>query len=437
MAKISKRFVDALPPDHEAVYWDDNLKGFGLRVKASGLMSYVVQYRNRQGRSCRYTIGQARRRMQSDSSRVWTPDEARTEAQGLLLSVRKGGDPLATKRDVRPDPRVSELVDSYLSEAPADKPGKKASSWATDASNLRRHVVPILGKRHLSTLVKADIQRFQRDVTNGKTKADIRTGKPRGRAIVEGGPGTAARATVVLAAMLKWAVERGLRPDNPAKGVKLNKLQSRERFLSSAELTALGDAVVKAEAEGVNRVALAALRLLVLTGARKSEILSLRWEHVDFERAALRLPDSKTGAKVVPLGAPALEVLAGLTRDDEASPFVFPAGRGKGHLIGLPAVWRRVAKAAKLQGVRIHDLRHGFASVAAADGSSLYIIGKMLGHTQAATTERYSHLDLDPVRAAADRTSRKIAAAMASGATAAGAADAVVVPLAASRRAPA
>lgn len=414
MPKISKRFVDAQRPDQEAVHWDDNLKGFGLRVKASGLMTYVVQYRNRQGRSCRYTIGPARRRSQSDTSRVWTPDEARTEAQGLLLSVRKGGDPLATKRDVRPDPKVSELVERYLSEGPADKPAKKASSWATDASNLRRHVVPILGRRHLSTLTRADIQRFQRDVTNGKSKADIRTGKPRGRAIVAGGAGTAARATVVLAAMLGWAVDHGLCAENAAKGVKLNKLQSRERFLSSAELAALGDAIAKAEAEGVNRTALAALRLLTLTGARKSEILSLRWEHVDFERAALRLPDSKTGAKVVPLGAPALEVLAALPHDDEASPFVFPAGRGNGHLIGLPAVWRKVSKVAKLQGVRIHDLRHGFASVAAADGSSLYIIGKMLGHTQAATTERYSHLDLDPVRAAADRTARKIAAAMAS-----------------------
>lgn len=350
---------------------------------------------------------------------------------GPAAAIADGADPSADRSARRDDPTLSELADSYLAEGPAAKPAKKASSWATDRSNIQRHIKPLLGRRHLSALSRADVQKFQRDVTAGKSAADVKT-KPRGRAIVEGGPGTAARATVVLAAMIQWAVAQGLRADNPAKGVKLNKLQSRERFLSFAELTALGDAIAKAEASGVNRLALAALRLLVLTGARKSEVLSLRWEHVDFERAALRLPDSKTGAKVVPLGAPALEVLAALPRDDDASPFVFPAGRGKGHLIGLPAVWRKVAKAAKLQGVRIHDLRHGFASVAAADGSSLYIIGKMLGHTQAATTERYSHLDLDPVRAAADRTSRKIAAAM-DASSAVAATVAPVVALAARR----
>ena len=239
---------------------------------------------------------------------------------------------------------------------------------------------------------------------------DVKT-KPRGRAIVEGGPGTAARATVVLGAMLAWATARGLRADNPAKGVKLNKSVRRERFLSSGELARLGEAFVTAEMAGVNRLSLAALRLLLLSGCRKNEILSLQWAHVDFEHAALRLPDSKTGAKVVPLGAPALEVLANIPHLPE-SPFVFPASKGKGHHVGLPAVWRKVAGMAGLKDVRIHDLRHGFASVAVADGSSLYIVGKVLGHTQAATTARYSHLDLDPMRAVADRTSRKIAAAL-------------------------
>ena len=267
-----------------------------------------------------------------------------------------------------------------------------------------------MGKRHLATLCPADLQRFQRDVTSGKTAADVRT-KPRGRAIVGGGPGTAARATVVLGAMLSWAVGRELRPDNPAKGVKLNKPGKRERFLSTVELAHLGEAFATAERTGVNRLSLAALRLLLLSGCRKNEILSLKWAYVDFEHAALRLPDSKTGAKVVPLGAPALEVLANLPHLPD-SPFVFPASKGMGHHVGLPSVCRKVAGMAGLKEVRIHGLRHGFASVAVADGSSLYIVGRVLGHTQAATTARYSHLDLDPMRAAADRTSRKIAAAL-------------------------
>ena len=172
------------------------------------------------------------------------------------------------------------------------------------------------------------------------------------------------------------------------------------------------------EGQGVNASALAIVRLLILTGARRNEIASLRWDYVDFERKALRLPDSKTGAKVVPLGAPALDVLAKLSRSD-ASPWVFPATRGDGHHLGVPAIWRKLVKAAGLNGVRLHDLRHGFASFAVADGDSLYLVGKVLGHTQASTTQRYAHLQLDPVRAVADRTSRRLAGALA-GAGAAG-----------------
>lgn len=413
MAKLTKRFVDAVKPDgRDTIHWDDELPRFGLRVKPTGAMAFVLQYRNTQGRTRRFALGRVGE---------MTPEEARTKARRLRQSVREGADPSAARHDRKADPTIADLVDLYLKDGPAAKPAKKASSWATDASNLRRHVVPLLGRRHLSALTKADIQRFQRDVTDGKTAADERTGKKRGRAIVEGGPGTAARATVVLGAMLQWAVAQGHRADNPAKGVKLNKLPRRERFLSTGELAKLGDALAAAEQEGVNKRSLAALRLLLMTGCRKNEVLSLQWENVDFEHAALRLPDSKTGAKVVPLGAPALTVLAALKpvddkpRDPARPNYVFPAARGEGHHLGLPAIWRKIAKAAGLHGVRIHDLRHGFASIAVADGSSLFIVGKVLGHTQAATTERYSHLDLDPVRAVADRTSRKIAAAMLSG----------------------
>jgi len=416
MPKLTKRLIDSLRPGQsDVVLWDGALAGFGVRIKPSGKGAYIIQYRNAERRSRRFTVGRVG---------VLTPEEARQSARELLSAVAtKKADPAGDRDKVTATPTIVELVDLYLKEGPAAKPSKKPSSWATDTSNLRRHVVPLLGRRHLSGLTRADIQRFQRDVTDGKTATDEKTSKKRGRAIVEGGPGTAARATVVLGAMLQWAVAQGYRSDNPAKGVKLNKLQRRERFLSTGELAKLGDALAVAEWKGVNKLSLAALRLLLLTGCRKNEVLSLRWEHVDFEHAALRLPDSKTGAKVVPLGAPACAVLAGLKPADAdekpripARPaFVFPAARGEGYHVGLPAVWRKVAKAAGLQDVRIHDLRHGFASVAVADGSSLYIVGKVLGHTQSATTERYSHLDLDPVRAVADRTSRKIAAAMAGG----------------------
>jgi integrase len=331
-------------------------------------------------------------------------------ARDTLAKASKGKDPSADRHLPRADMTISELAERYLEEGPASKPAKKATSWASDASNLRRHVVPLIGRRQLSSLTSNDIQKFQRDVTQGKTKANEKT-RARGRAIVKGGPAAATRATLVLPAMLQWATERKFRTDNPGKGVKLNKPKKRERFLSAAELGRLGEAFSKAEHQSFNSHSLSILRLLLLTGARRNEIASLKWEHVDFERTALRLPDSKTGAKTVPLGAPALVVLSALARR-KGSPWVFPAARGKGHHVGMPRIWRKLRAMARLSGVRMHDLRHGFASVAVAGGDSLYLVGKVLGHTQAATTQRYAHLQLDPVRAVADRTSRKIAGAL-------------------------
>jgi integrase len=304
-------------------------------------------------------------------------------------------------------------VEHYLEEGPADKPDKKASSWATDASNLRRHVVPLLGRRHLATITRTDVQRFQADVTTGKTKApDAPSGKKRGRVRVRGGAGTAWRATAVLAAMLGWAATRGLRPTNPAEGVQLNKLKSRERYLTDQEVARLGEAMASVEAKGANPNALAIIRLLLLTGARYSEIASVKWQHVDFQRGALLLPDSKTGSKTLPLGAPALAVFSRLPRGDQ-TPYVFPATRGTRHYEGTPKVWRnQLRDAAGLSGVRVHDLRHSFASVGVSLNQSLFIVGKILGHKRAQTTEKYSHLALDPVRAAAEQTSQRLAGAL-------------------------
>lgn len=405
LPKITKRFVDRLAPgDRDIVLWDTDLHRFGVRIKPSGAMTYVVQYRNSSGRTRKLALGRVG---------VLTPEEARQRARTTLAAVSHGEDPSAERHAQRADLTIGELVERYLADGPTDKPAKKASTWATDASNLRRHAIPLLGRLQLASLTTTDIQKFQRDVTDGKTQADERTGK-RGRAIVKGGPAAAVRATVVLSAMLQWATERGFRSENPGKGVKLNKATKRERFLSLAELARLGEAFSAAEQLGLNKNSLAILRLLVLTGARRNEIASLRWEHVDFQRGALRLPDSKTGAKIIPLGAPALTVLNRQPRQ-ENSPWVFPGKRGDGHHVGMPRVWRKLKSIARLKQVRMHDLRHGFASVAVADGSSLYLLGKVLGHKQETTTARYAHLQLDPVRAVANRTSRKLENALKGG----------------------
>ena len=250
-----------------------------------------------------------------------------------------------------------------------------------------------------------------RDVAKGKTRADVKT-KKWGRAIVEGGKGTATRTVGLLGGIFSFAVRRKLRADNPVRGVKRYTDNKGERFLSAKELATLGEVFRSFEADGANRSALAIIRLLTFTGARKGEIAGLKWSEVDLERSCLRLSDSKTGAKVIPLGPPALAILSELT-PVEGSPLVFPAEAGANAFQGTEKIWRKVRVAAKLKDVRIHDLRHSFASFGLAGGDALPIIGKLLGHSDVKTTARYAHLADDPVKAAATRISGNIAAAMA------------------------
>ena len=403
MAKISKKMVDeaVATEGKPVVIWDGELRGFGLRVMPSGVKSFIADYRRSDGKQQQQTIGRYG---------VLTVDKARDRARQILALVADGKDPVAEKRaEAVAGITVAELADMYLKDGPAAKPNKKESSWQTDRSNIERHTKPMLGDRPVRKLTQAEIAKFQTDVAAGRNRADVRT-KKRGRAIVSGGPGAASRALAVLGAMLQFGVDRKLIPTNPAKGVPLIKLQRRERFLSEAEVARLADAISGMESTGdLPRTSAAAIRLLLLTGCRKGEILSLKWDWVDIERGVLRLPDSKTGAKTVPLGSAALAIIAELPRKTE---FVLPAGKGDGHFAGLQKDWERVRDKAGLRGLRIHDMRHSFASFAVADGISLFVTGKVLGHRQARTTEGYSHLADDPLKQAAEQTSRRIARAM-------------------------
>jgi integrase len=301
---------------------------------------------------------------------------------------------------------IKELCSLYVSEGCSTK---SETTLLRDRSRIESHIKPLLGMKRLNALTRADIERFQQDVAAGKSARNIKTGA-HGRSGVRGGKGAAREALALLSAILSFAVSRSLREANPALGVKRYKQRKMERFLGPDELARLGQALIDAEREQMNPFAIAAIRLLTLTGCRKSEILTLKWDHVDVEHGCLRLPESKTGAKVVPLGAPALELLSELPRW-EGNPYVLPSATGK-HFVGLQKVWEKIRKAAELDDVRLHDLRHSFASVAVAGGDSLYLIGKVLGHRQARTTERYAHLSDDPVRAVADRAAEQIASAM-------------------------
>lgn len=228
MPKITKRTVDAAAADPNGgtvFIWDETLKGFGLRVTQAGAKSYVLQYRTAGGRTRRATIGR--------HGSPWSPEEARAQAEGMLRGLAAGRDPLDEKAGAREALTIVQLVDLYLEEGPAEKPNKKTSSWKADASNLRRHVVPLLGKKLARDLTQAEIVKFQRDVAAGKT-AMVEKTKARGKAVVEGGKGTAARTLAVLGAMLEFAAkpDRAIITSNPAKGVKPFKGGTKERFLT-------------------------------------------------------------------------------------------------------------------------------------------------------------------------------------------------------------
>jgi integrase len=396
--KITKTVVDgARLGEARYTIWDTELRGFGLRVNRDGSKTYVLKF-----------VFHGRQRWHSIARHgAKTPEEARKEARRLLGLVAGGFDPAKAKADERAAETVAELCDKYLAVSCA---AKKPSTIATDRGRIERHIKPLLGKKRVKDLTPNDVKRFMKAVADGKSAVDEKTG-PRGRARVTGGRGTATRTVGLLGGILTFAMGEGVRSDNPVRGVKRFPDKEGTRRLSIGELTWLGETLVKAEAEGENPVALTAVRLLTLSGCRKSEILSLRWDEVDFDQGCLRLSDSKTGHKIVPLGAPALELLASIPRIED-NQYVLPGKIGGQHFVGLPKVWERIRARAKLDGVRLHDLRHSFASIGTEAGMGLPIIGKLLGHRDPKTTARYSHIAHDPAKVAADRIAGTIAAAM-------------------------
>lgn len=408
--RLTKRAVDAATPPAtgEARVWDKDLAGFCLRVYASGRKVYALKYRV-QGRQGWLTIG--------EHGSPWTPDQARTAAEEAAYKAARGIDPTATKK-LKDDLTVSKLIDLYLEEGPRTKPDKRAASWVPDRSNLERHVRPLIGKRLVSGLAKTDITRMVAAITNGETATDQKT-KKRGRALVTGGGGIAARAFSTARAMFTWANDEGYTQSiNPCAGVKLAARPSVERFLSDEQAAKLFQALADLEAEGaVSSRQAAIFRLLMMTGARRNEIAGLRWSEVDFERRCLVLPPERTkaggksGERRVTLNSSAVTILRDLERSRTSRErYVFPATKGaSGHTTSESKVWReKVLPRAGLPGVRIHDLRHSFASFALADGASLAVIGKALGHANSRATERYAKLSDDPVRAMAERVGDRL-----------------------------
>ena len=414
MPKITKRVVDALRPDDggkDIFQWDAGdgaLKGFGIRMKPSGAASYLVQYRNKEGRTRRLVIGKVG---------TLTPDEARTLASDALKAAAKGGDPSADRHAVRGAITVSDLCDLYLADA---KSHIKASTLAMDKSRIETHVKPLIGRFTVRSLTAADIERMKADIIAGKT---AKPRKKQGRGgIATGGPSAAARTLGMTATILEYAKRLKLIKDNPARGVNKPPDRKQRRFLTLKEITKLGEKMREAEAAGENATALAAIRLLLLTGLRRMEALGLPRAWVDGHSRCIRFEDTKSGAQLRPIGAEAVKLIDMQPVDDDC-PWVFPASHGDGHFVGLPKVLNRICASAGLEGVTLHVLRHSFAATAAEMGFSELTIAGLLGHSVPGVTARYAHVPDLALVAAADRVATRIASALD------GKAEAEVVPL--------
>ena len=381
-APVSVSLINALQPGD--IIHDTKLAGFGARRQKNAI-SYFVKLRHK-GKQLWITIG--RHGQATPEGSVWTPDTARRQAIKIM------GNPEAAER-AKPAEVAKTLFTSVAEQFLALHGAKlKPRTLEEQQRIMRLHLNPALGDIDIANITRTHVETM-----HARMKS-----KPR----------AANHTLAVLSSLMNWAEEHGYRPrdSNPCRRVVHYPQNNRERFLQPDELARLGAALDQAERENLASLyAIAAIRLLIFTGARLSEILTLRWSYVDLTRNALLLPDSKTGQKTIPLNAPAIEVLKSLPRMAN-NPFVIVGHIHGTHIVNLQKPWRRIRALAGLDEVRIHDLRHTFASVAVASGGSLPIIGRALGHSQTSTTQRYAHLTDDPVRQLTRTTGERLAAAL-------------------------
>lgn len=404
--KITIRAISALAPDpnEDTWLWDDELTRFAFRMKPSGAGSYVIVYRTRQRRQRQVFVGRLG---------VLTPEQARATAKVMLAEVDAGRDPAEAREQDRDAITVEELCAKYLEAAHAGlvktrfgKP-KKASTIAIDEGRVTRHIVPLIGKKLARDVRRADVQNMADAIAQGKTAVEIKT-KTRGVARVTGGAGTATRVVELLGGIWSWAEKRGIvSGQSPTTGVDRTKGDAKDRVLSGEELARLGNAL---RMHATTRpAAVAALRLIALTGLRRDEACSLRWDEVSFAESCLRLKDTKTGKSMRPIGKRALDLLSTLPRVNQ---FVFP-GRSDDRSADLKKQLAALFDAAGLSDARSHDMRRTYASAADAEGYSDATIGEMLGHAKrGVTAKHYIRRPDAALIEAANRVSERIAAAL-------------------------
>lgn len=385
--RLSKSIVDKLPDgEAETVYWDAFLPGFGVRVKPSGSKSYLIQYRVRStGRSRRKTIGQ--------HGPLMSFSDARLIATGLLSDAVRGGDPVADAKALRKAPSMRELCHQYLELHAIPK--KRPKSVANDRSMIDRLILPKFASQKITDVRHRDIQSFHNSLKSTPYQAN--------------------RALALLSKMFELSIMWQMRPDNPAKGIGKFHEEKRHRWLSENELARLSLALENHS----NRTAANAIRLQLLTGARIGEVLTAHWEDFDLDRAVWIKPSHHTKQKRtehLPLSKAAVALLSTIKQAAAVDAKIIFPGRSKGKpIVDLKKFWRSVLSDANIQDYRIHDNRHTHASQLVSSGLSLAIVGRLLGHTNPMTTQRYAHLADDPLREAAEVMAEKMGGQMPSG----------------------
>ena len=413
-ARLTKRTVDASKPEGARyIVWDESLAGFGLRVEPTGRKTFIARYRAGGGRTG------VRRQATLGRYGALTVEEARTNARRLLGKAAGGSDPVGDQQRARQAGiTVGEICDWYLKAAEngrlLGRMGRpiKASTLATDRMRIEAHVRPLMGRKAAQALGVADFEGMQADIAAGKTavkRPSAKTGKRRRGGLPKGGAGTAGRTLGMLRAILEHAARSGLLASNPARGVRKLASGKRKKRLSLGDIRALGNAMCEAERDGESPTGLAAIRLTLLTGLRRSETLGMHRDWL-LPAGGIDFPDTKSGPQVRPIGRIAVKLLQ-RRFDGNNQAWAFPSDHGNGHFVGLPKVLERVCKRANLTGITPHVLRHSFASIAAELGFSELVIAGLLGHSAGSVTAGYVHLD-SALASAADRVAETIAAAL-------------------------
>ena len=384
--KLTRKVIDAepMPTEGRAVLWDSDLKGFGVRITSKGARSYVVKYRTALGDQRWLTLGDAT---------VRSPDDARRQARGALADVLKGGDPAAVKQAGRIAATVGELLNLYLTEWVEVR--NKPATQKEFKRLVERHIRPAIGTMRIEAVQRKDI-----------TKLHAELG---------GTPRQANHVLSVCSKVFNLAESKGLRPEysNPCRLIDRFEENKRDRYLNADELARVG-AALNAPETNLTLGQRVAITLLLLTGLRLSEAISLEWAWIDMEAGVARLPDAKGGAREHPLGAAAIALL-GTVPEVKDSPFVFHGSKGQCLPLGtLEGAWKRVRAAAKLTNARVHDLRHTAGSYAGAGGANAFMIRDLLGHKTLAMTGRYVSKANGPLRAVADDMAGGLSAALGS-----------------------